>query len=154
MINMADKLVIDIFKKKNADEFTSNLADPDGKLEIGSASAQTAAYAAAMLQRAAELTLRQDPQNERFLYIRKNSEILRTYMVHLIDEDVKCRAPLKRAMQEGIERNIEASRQPASLIYGKARGLARRELSWIWQRHPSFPHGRARCLTAGRRPMT
>ncbi len=120
---MADKLVIDIFRKKDAEDFTVALADPDGKLEIGSASAQTAAYAAAMLRRASELTLRQDGGNERFAYLRKNAEILRTYMIHLIDEDVKCRAPLRRALQEGIERNIEASRQPASAICEEIIGM-------------------------------
>ena len=40
-------------------------------------------------------------------------------MVHLIDEDVKCRGPLKRAMMEGEARNIEAARQPAVSICGE-----------------------------------
>lgn len=120
---MADKLVIDIFKKKSADEFTAALADPDGKLEIGSASAETAAFAAAMLQRAAEMTLRQQPENQRFAYLRKNSEILRNYMIHLIDEDVKCRGPLKKAIADGIERNIEAARQPAGAICEEIIGM-------------------------------
>ena len=37
-------------------------------------------------------------------------------MVHLIDEDVKCRGPLNRALKEGEPRAIEAARQPASAI--------------------------------------
>ena len=37
------KLVIDIFRTKPADEFTKAIADPDGKLETGSAAADAAA---------------------------------------------------------------------------------------------------------------
>ena len=36
------KLVIDIFRTKTADEFTKAIADPDGKLETGSAAADAA----------------------------------------------------------------------------------------------------------------
>ena len=49
-------------------------------------------------------------------YILRNGEILRSYMVHLIDEDVKSRGPLNRALKEGEPRAIEAARQPASAI--------------------------------------
>ena len=41
------KLVIDIFRTKTADDFTKAIADPDGKLETGSAAADPAALAAA-----------------------------------------------------------------------------------------------------------
>ena len=41
------KLVIDIFRTKTADDFTKAIADPDGKLETGSAAADAAAIAAA-----------------------------------------------------------------------------------------------------------
>ena len=47
------------------------------------------------------------------------AEILRKYMVHLIDEDVHSRRPLRRAMNEGGEREIEAARQPAIAICGE-----------------------------------
>lgn len=33
------KLVIDIFRTKTADDFTKAIADPDGRLETGSAAA-------------------------------------------------------------------------------------------------------------------
>ena len=36
---MADKLVIEIFKEKNAEEFTKALAAHDSRLETGSAAA-------------------------------------------------------------------------------------------------------------------
>ena len=52
-------------------------------------------------------------------YIVRNGEILRKYMVRLIDEDVKARGPLKRALREGGAYEIEASRQPAVAICGE-----------------------------------
>lgn len=112
---MADKIVIDIFKTKNAEDFTKALSDPDGKLEVGSAAAYTAACAAALLSRAASLTARAN-NNERVEYISRNAETLRAYMVHLIDEDVKSRGPLAKALKEGDARKIEAARQPAACI--------------------------------------
>ena len=39
---MADKLIIEIFREKNAEEFTKALAAPDSRLETGSAAAMTA----------------------------------------------------------------------------------------------------------------
>ena len=113
---MADGIKIEIFKQKNADELTRDFANPESKLETGSAAAMTAALAASLLERAAGLTQKGQPEHERVDYILRNAGILRGYMVHLIDEDVKCRAPLRRAMKEGGEREIEAARQPAAAI--------------------------------------
>ena len=113
---MADKIVIEIYKTKAPDEFTKALAAPDSRLEIGSAAASTAASSAALLARAAALTAAETDGNERVDYILRNAETLRTYMVHLIDEDVKSRGPLAKAMKEGDARNIEAARQPAACI--------------------------------------
>jgi len=116
---MAESIKIEIFKLKNADELTQALADPDSRMDTGSGAAMTAALAAALLKRAAALTAGGLPENERAAYILRNAEILRTYMVHLIDEDVKARNPLRRALREGDERNIEAARQPAVAIPGE-----------------------------------
>lgn len=113
---MADKIVIEIYKTKAPDEFTKALAAPDSRLEIGSAAASTAACAAALLARTAALTAAEIAGNERVDYILRNAETLRTYMVHLIDEDVKSRGPLAKALKEGDTRNIEAARQPAACI--------------------------------------
>ena len=114
---MPDKISIsiDVFRDKSAGDFTAALADPEGKLETGSACAYTAALSAALLLRAATVSAAEGG-NERAEYIRRNAETLRAYMVHLIDEDVKCRAPLKRALREGSERDIEASRRTAVAI--------------------------------------
>lgn len=113
---MSDKLVIEIWKKKDPDEITKELASPQSRLEIGSASAMTAAAAAALVERAAAVCCEINPSDERLAYILKNAEIIRGYMVHLIDEDVKSRGPMRRALKEGDERKIDATRQSAVCI--------------------------------------
>lgn len=113
---MAESIMIEIFKKKTMEELSQALADPDSRLETGSGAAVAASVAAALGCRAASVTARAGSGNERLDYICRNTETLRTYMVHLIDEDVKCRGPLKRAMREGDARTIEAARQPAVSI--------------------------------------
>lgn len=112
---MADKLIIEVYKNKNAEDFTKALSAPDSKMNVGSAAAYTAACAAALLSRAAAMTAA-ETKGERVDYIVRNSETLRAYMVHLIDEDVKCRGPLAKATKEGDPRKIEAARQPAAAI--------------------------------------
>lgn len=110
---------IDIFRKKSLEDFTAVLADPDSRLECGSAAASVAAVAAALLARASKL-LHAEHENgenaEQLAWYMRNAEILRGYMVNLIDEDVKCRGPLRRALKEGSEERIEASRQAAVSI--------------------------------------
>ena len=113
---MAETIKIEIYRQKNAEDFTAALADPDSRLETGSGAAATAAVAAAFLCRAAGLTARTAEENERVAYIARNAEILRKYMVHLIDEDVHARGPRRRAMNEGGAQEIEAARQPAVSI--------------------------------------
>lgn len=113
---MAEKLSIEIFRKKDAEDFTLALADPDSRTAIGSGAAMTAAEAAAYLHRAAALCARQQPEDERLAWLVRNSETLRGYMVKLIDEDVKCRGPLRRARSEGDAQAIEAAHQPAAAI--------------------------------------
>ena len=112
---MAGKIVIDIFKEKKAEEFTSALAMPECRANAGSAAAYTAAMACALTERAARLCAGWE-EDERLSYIVRNSEILRGYMVHLIDEDVKSKNPYNRAKKEGGEREIEASIQTACCI--------------------------------------
>jgi len=116
---MAEGIKIEIFKLKNADELTKALADPEARIDTGSAAAMNAALAMSLLERAAAHTVKALPGNERADYIFRNAEILRTYMVHLIDEDVKSRGPLRKALKEGDERKIEATRQPAVAIPGE-----------------------------------
>ena len=109
---MSDKIIIDIWKKKNPEEITKELANPDSRLEIGSAAAITAACAAAFAGRAASFC----EKSERSEYLKRNIEIIRGYMVHLIDEDVKSRGPLRQALKEGEAYKIEAARETAVCI--------------------------------------
>ncbi|MBR0208197.1 MAG: cyclodeaminase/cyclohydrolase family protein [Oscillospiraceae bacterium] len=113
---MAEKIVIEIFKEKNAEEFTAALASPDCRASAGSAAAYTAAMACALAERAAKLCTAANGENERLSYIERNCEILRSYMVNLIDEDVKSKRPHARALKEGGAREIEATLQTAGCI--------------------------------------
>lgn len=113
---MADKIIVEIYKNKTPDELTRLLADPESRLETGSGLALTASVAAALLCRAAALATAAGKRDERTEYIARNGEIVRGYMIHLIDEDVKCRGPLKRAMKEGKEQEIQAAMRPAVAI--------------------------------------
>ena len=113
---MEEKLVIEIYRKKDPEELTRLLSEPESKLDLGSAAALAAADACAMGLRAAKRTATEVSGNERLDYILRNLEKLREYMVYLIDEDVKCRSLLRRAEKKGDEREIDAARQPACCI--------------------------------------
>lgn len=113
---MAEKIVIEIYKTKTADELTKLIADPDSRLDTGSAAAIEAAVAAAFLCRAAGVCLKTQ-SGERLDYISRNAQKIREYMIYLIDEDVKARSPMKKHIADGAdERTIEASRQVAVSI--------------------------------------
>ena len=113
---MAESIKIEIFRKKDAEDFTKALADPESRAQTGSGAAMTAAVASALLERAAKLTREELPEHERVNYIVRNAEILRNYMVNLIDEDVKARGPYRRAIKEGDPRKIEAATQTAGAV--------------------------------------
>ena len=147
---MAEGIKIEIFRMKNAEDFTRSLADPASRMETGSGSAMTAAVAAALLGRAAAMTAEQVQGNERVDYILRNAEILRGYMVHLIDEDVKSRGPLKRAMKEGGEREIEAARQPAIAIPGEIINMMGQMLELADELRPGAP--KTPCTISARAP--
>ncbi len=125
---MAEPIRIEVFRQKNADELSAALSDPESRLETGGAAAVTAALSAALLKRAASLTLREYPDSERAGYILRNAEILRTYMLHLIDEDIRSRQPLRRALKEGGALEIEAARQPAVAIPAEIINMMSQEL--------------------------
>ena len=110
---MAEKIVIEIFRKKDPDELTAVLADPEGKLDIASGAAYTGANACAMGLRAARLA---KGDEERLDYICRNLEKLRSYMVYLIDEDVKGRSIMLRAQKEGDPLKIDASLHAACAV--------------------------------------
>lgn len=116
MADKEKKFVIEIFRKKDAEELTAALSDPEGKLELGSAAALAGADAAAMALRAAKLAAASGCEGERMDWLLRNISKLREYLVYLIDEDVKGRSIMRRARREGDPQKIEAARQPASAI--------------------------------------
>ena len=114
---MSEGFKIQIYRNETQEELTKKLSDPEDKAGIGSAAAASAAIGASMLARAAARIRKEHTgENERLDWLVRNTETLRAYMVKLIDEDVKCHGPLRRALKEGEPRAIEASRQTALSI--------------------------------------
>ena len=113
---MAEGIKIQIYRNETAENLTKKLADPAENADIGSAAAACGALAASMLARAAVQIREAGGKDEKLDWYVRNTEILRSYMVKLIDEDVKCRGPLRRALKEGDDRRIEAARQAAVSI--------------------------------------
>ena len=103
---MAEKIVIELFRKKDPEELTAAFADPAAKPDLASSAALTAANACAMGLRAARMA---KGDGERLDYIRRNLEKLRSYMVYLIDEDIKGRNIMARAKKEGDPEKIDAA---------------------------------------------
>ncbi len=136
---MADKIVIDVFKEKKAEDFTTALSLPDCRAGAGSAAAYTAAMACALAERAARICEASNAENERLSYIVRNCEILRGYMVHLIDEDVKSKRPFSRARKEGGEREIEATLQTASCIDAEVVNMMKPCLEFLDELVPFCP---------------
>ena len=131
-----ESLKIQIYRNKNAEALTKDLSDPECRADTGSAAAMTAALASSQLERASLLAETQFPENEDVIYIVRNAEILRAYMVKLIDEDVKCRGPLRRAMKEGGEREVEAGRQTAVCICQEIVAMAGKGLELLLKLRP------------------
>ena len=114
---MADGIKIEVFKNQTVDELTKKLADPESRAGAGSAAAASAALAAGLLSLAAtQNASAAEERDEKTDWYVRNAEILRAYMVNLVDEDVKCHGPLRRAQKEGDEHRIEAARQTAVSI--------------------------------------
>lgn len=137
---MAEKLIIDIYKNKTPDELTKILSEKDSRLECGSAAALTASAAAALFARAATFTAGEVKNDARVDYILRNSEIIRSYMVYLIDEDVKSRNPLRKALRDGDERAAEAARQPAVCIAGEIINMMGQCLELMLELSEKCPH--------------
>lgn len=114
---MAEGIKIEVYRNQSLDELTKKLADPGNRLGAGSAAAASAAVASGVLSLAAAgLAAGTEEKSEQLDWYVRNTEILRAYMVSLMDEDVKCHGPLRRAVKEGDARRIEAARQTAVSI--------------------------------------
>ena len=138
---MAESIKIQIFRKMDAEGFTQALADPESRAQTGSGTAMTAAVASALLERAAKLTQASLPEDERVAYIVRNAEILRSYMVNLIDEDVKARGPYRRALKEGDERSIEAAGQTVGAVCMEIVNMMEKALELALELKEKCPEG-------------
>ena len=136
---MADKIVIEVFREKTAEDFTKAISSPDCRANAGSAAAYAAAMACALAERAAKICEISNGGNERLTYIVRNIEILRGYMVHLIDEDVKSKRPFARAQKEGGPRDIEATIQTASCIDAEIVNMMKPCLEFLEELCPLCP---------------
>ena len=138
---MAESIKIQIFRKMDAEGFTQALADPESRAQTGSGTAMTAAVASALLERATKLTQAALPEDERVAYIVRNAEILRSYMVNLIDEDVKARGPYRRALKEGDERSIEAAGQTVGAVCMEIVNMMEKALELALELKEKCPEG-------------
>ena len=110
------KISIDALKNRTIENFVKDFASVESKMETGSCSAAVASISAAVLERAAAVSEGKSSNAERLEYIHRNAGIMRDYMIHLVDEDTKCRAPIIRAFKEGGQNEIDACLQSACAI--------------------------------------
>ena len=136
---MADKILIEVFREKTAEDFTTALSAPDCRANAGSAAAYIAAMACALAERTAKICQASNGESERLSYIVRNCEILRGYMIHLIDEDVKSKRPFARAQKEGGAREIEATIQTASCIDAEIVNMMKPCLEFLEELCPLCP---------------
>ena len=101
------KIVIEVFKTKSAAELSEAIADPDSHTDVGTAAAASAANAFALALRAARMNEARCGHSERLDYLTRNLENLRAYMLHLMDEDNRCRGPLRRALRDNDAERFE-----------------------------------------------
>ena len=114
---MENKLVNETYRKHPFEKLSEEFADPSSRLNTGSAASAVGSIAFSLLNRAALLCRScLEGENERVEYIIRNSAALHSYLAFLIDEDVKCRGPLRRAEKEGGKDEIAACCQPAAAI--------------------------------------
>ena len=123
---MADKIVLkaERYKNYNMDELTLKLSEAASRAEAGTVAGASGALACAMALRLANGLLSGDPENERYKYLVKNIDSLRTYMSVLMDQDIRCRAPMVKAIRENrpVE-ELDACLHPASEITEEIVGM-------------------------------
>lgn len=96
-INVTDLKQVS-FNDKSVKAYTLAMADPESKLGLGSAAAEAAAQAAALMLKAIRKTASEDAD---MLHAQQGFEKLREYFVHLIDEENKAKLPLEKRLISG-----------------------------------------------------
>ncbi len=102
---------IRVYANESLNDFTKAFEEDD-KLDTGSLNAAAAACAAAIFARCAKAA----PECERQEYLVRNAEILRTYFLHLVDDDLKARSGYRKELKNGDPDTIEAAVHPACTI--------------------------------------
>lgn len=110
------KIVIEVFKTKSTAELSQIVADPESHTDVGTAAAASAANAFALALRAARLSEARLGSSERLDYVTRNLENLRQYMLQLIDEDNRCRAPLRRALRDNDTQRFQPALEASCAI--------------------------------------
>ena len=112
-VNISD-LKFESYSDKPIKLFNQMIADPDNRLELGSMAAEAASNAAALALFAVNKTASED---EAMVKAAKDLETLRSYFVHLMDEENKAKAPLEKRIANGApEDEIEGGVRTACAI--------------------------------------
>ena len=95
---MAEKINVtalkaELYSQKSVSVCNQLLADKKSPFGIGSAAAEAAATSAAMILLALGGSDGSDPEVKKAA---TDAETLRTYFLRLIDEEIKCKAPLEK----------------------------------------------------------
>lgn len=115
---MAEKINVGAIKQfafsgKTVKDFSIELASVDSKLATGSVAAALGGMAAASLLRAVRKTASEELQKSA-----DELELLRKYLIFLIDEEVKAKEPLESRLKDGVadEAEIEGGYRTACVI--------------------------------------
>ncbi len=112
-INIED-LMLETYADKSLKAYSELVAKPDSLFGLGSAAAEAAANAAAMALKAVRLSGSDAPEA---VHAEKELETLRTYFLHLLDEENKAKKPLdKRLAANAGDSEIEAAYRTACCI--------------------------------------
>ena len=112
-ISIAD-LKYETYPDKPLKKYSEMMADPSTAFGIGSAAAEAAASAAALSLRAVGMTGGEDPA---IVTAAKDLETLRTYFLHLMDEENKAKRPLEKRLASGApDEEIEGGYRTACAI--------------------------------------
>lgn len=120
---------IKILKKESLEDFSADIIADGSKLDTGNVNAYVAAMAASLFVRAVK-----DSDDE---YLKRNAEILRTYFIHLVDDDTKARNSLAKTRKEGDPLKIEAAIHVACSVNEEIVNMCRQMLELMTKAEPS-----------------
>ena len=103
-----EKVQVKVYNKMTPTQLLMDFAADETKLDTGSMSALSAACSAALLERCAKIAAANNESTERLEWLARNSGTLKNYFIHLIEDDTRCRGPLRRAFAEGGQSEIDA----------------------------------------------